>query len=165
MKRIIASSSLLAVSLLFSGCGEKSKDKDGGCCSHSHHDEGHKDSMACKKKTDSGLAYEVLKEGEGAAPEAGQLVTVHYTGWLEKDGQPDLNAKFDSSVDRGEPFTFVIGGGQVIKGWDEGVADMKPGEVRRLVIPSELAYGERGAGGVIPGNATLVFDVELLKIS
>jgi len=167
MKRVIASSSLMALSLLLSGCGE-SKNEEGGCCMHEHHkdhNEGNKDTMSCKKKTDSGLAYEVLKEGEGAAPEKGQVVTVHYTGWLEKDGQPDLEAKFDSSVDRGEPFSFIIGGGQVIAGWEEGVADMKPGEMRRLTIPSELAYGEQGAGGVIPGNATLVFDVELLKVS
>lgn len=112
-------------------------------------------------KTDSGLQYEIIKEGSGKAPEKGQLVTVHYTGWLDNNGQP--GAKFDSSVDRGEPFVFPIGAGYVIKGWDEGVASMKVGEKRRLVIPSELGYGARGAGGVIPPNATLIFDVELLK--
>jgi FKBP-type peptidyl-prolyl cis-trans isomerase len=108
--------------------------------------------------TASGLQYQVLKEGTGAVAKAGQMVSVHYTGWLT-DGK-----KFDSSVDRGQPFQFSLGAGQVIKGWDEGVAGMKIGEKRKLTIPSNLGYGERGAGGVIPANATLVFDVELLSI-
>jgi FKBP-type peptidyl-prolyl cis-trans isomerase FkpA len=108
--------------------------------------------------TSSGLQYQVLKEGNGAVAKAGQTVSVHYTGWLT-DGK-----KFDSSVDRGQPFQFPLGGGQVIKGWDEGVAGMKVGEKRKLTIPPGLGYGERGAGGVIPPNATLVFDVELLGI-
>jgi len=115
-----------------------------------------------RQKTDSGLAYEVIKEGSGASPKQGQQVTVHYTGWLEENGQP--GTKFDSSVDRGQPFSFVIGVGQVIKGWDEGVMGMKEGEKRRLIIPADLGYGPYGAGSVIPPNATLIFDVELLKV-
>ncbi|WP_017304097.1 FKBP-type peptidyl-prolyl cis-trans isomerase [Spirulina subsalsa] len=108
--------------------------------------------------TDSGLQYEEIVEGTGASPQKGQTVVVHYTGTLE-NGQ-----KFDSSRDRGQPFSFKIGVGQVIKGWDEGVGSMKVGGRRKLIIPSELGYGARGAGGVIPPNATLIFDVELLKI-
>ncbi|QQE65460.1 peptidylprolyl isomerase [Leptolyngbya sp. BL0902] len=108
--------------------------------------------------TESGLQYVDIVEGTGAMPQAGQRVTVHYTGTLE-DG-----TKFDSSRDRGRPFTFQIGVGQVIKGWDEGVGTMRVGGQRKLVIPSELGYGSRGAGGVIPPNATLIFDVELLRI-
>jgi FKBP-type peptidyl-prolyl cis-trans isomerase len=108
--------------------------------------------------TSSGLKYEVLREGNGPVAKSGQTVSVHYTGWLT-DG-----TKFDSSVDRGQPFSFTLGAGQVIKGWDEGVAGMKVGEKRKLTIPSDLGYGQRGAGSVIPPNATLVFDVELLGI-
>jgi len=108
--------------------------------------------------TASGLKYEDLTEGTGAEAKAGQTVSVHYTGWLT-DGQ-----KFDSSKDRNDPFAFVLGGGMVIKGWDEGVQGMKVGGVRKLTIPPQLGYGVRGAGGVIPPNATLVFEVELLDV-
>jgi len=108
--------------------------------------------------TASGLKYEDIVEGTGASPKPGQIVTVHYTGTLEN------GKKFDSSVDRGQPFEFKIGVGQVIKGWDEGVMTMKIGGKRKLTIPPELGYGARGAGGVIPPNATLIFDVELLGV-
>lgn len=111
------------------------------------------------KITDSGLKYEDLIEGNGAEANAGQMVTVHYTGWLE-NGQ-----KFDSSKDRNDPFRFKLGAGQVIRGWDEGVAGMKIGGTRKLTIPANLGYGSRGAGGVIPPNATLIFDVELLALN
>ena len=110
-------------------------------------------------QTPSGLSYKDTKEGEGATPKSGQTVVVHYTGWLKQNDQ-----KFDSSVDRGEPFKFHIGKSEVIPGWDEGVATMKVGGKRQLIIPAELAYGARGVPGAIPPNATLVFDVELLKV-
>ncbi len=105
------------------------------------------------------------KTGTGAEATAGHDVTVHYTGWLYDEQAPDHKGrKFDSSRDRNEPFTFPLGGGRVIKGWDEGVAGMKIGGQRTLVIPPQMGYGSRGAGGVIPPNATLVFDVELLGV-
>ncbi|TCZ63273.1 FKBP-type peptidyl-prolyl cis-trans isomerase [Roseicella aquatilis] len=106
-----------------------------------------------------------LKEGTGAAAAPGQLVTVHYTGWLHDPAAPEAKGrKFDSSRDRNDPFQFELGAGHVIAGWDQGVAGMKVGGQRRLTIPPELGYGARGAGGVIPPNATLVFDVELLAV-
>jgi len=110
--------------------------------------------------TKSGLKYQDQKVGTGATAKKGDTVQVHYTGWLAKGGK-----KFDSSVDRKEPFEFELGAGRVIKGWDEGVAGMKVGGKRKLIIPSELAYGKRGAGrGLIPPDADLVFEVELLRI-
>ena len=109
--------------------------------------------------TASGLGYVDLVEGTGPRPKTGDSVSVHYTGWL-KSGQ-----KFDSSHDRGQPLVFPVGRGQGIKGWDEGVAMMRVGGKRKLVIPAHLAYGDRGAGGVIPGGATLIFEVELVGIN
>ncbi len=111
--------------------------------------------------TPSGLQYEDTIAGTGEQARAGQQVSVHYTGWLYQDGQ--AGKKFDSS-DRNEPFGFALGAGRVIKGWDEGVQGMRVGGTRRLVIPPELGYGARGAGGVIPANATLLFVVELLGV-
>jgi len=107
----------------------------------------------------SGLKFVEIKEGTGASPKTGQLVEVHYTGWLEN------GTKFDSSKDRGQTFEFPIGKGRVIKGWDEGVASMKIGGTRKLIIPAELGYGRQGAGNVIPPDATLIFEVELIGIS
>jgi len=113
-------------------------------------------------KTASGLVIEDLVVGNGATAAAGQRVSVHYTGWLDAGGKP--GAKFDSSKDRGQPFMFSLGKGEVIRGWDEGVAGMKVGGKRQLTIPPNLGYGSRGAGGVIPPNATLLFEVELLAV-
>jgi FKBP-type peptidyl-prolyl cis-trans isomerase FkpA len=112
--------------------------------------------------TESGLQYEDTTVGSGAVAKAGQRVSVHYTGWLYNDGVK--GAKFDSSKDRNDPFGFGLGGGQVIKGWDEGVQGMQVGGTRVLVIPPQLGYGARGAGGAIPPNATLMFEVELLGV-
>ncbi len=112
--------------------------------------------------TASGLKIEDSQVGTGASPKSGDTCVMHYTGWLYDNGTK--GAKFDSSVDRGQPFAFTIGVGQVIKGWDEGVSSMKVGGKRTLIIPPELGYGARGAGRVIPPNATLLFEVELLGI-
>ncbi|MFC6792627.1 FKBP-type peptidyl-prolyl cis-trans isomerase [Methylobacterium komagatae] len=110
--------------------------------------------------TPTGLKYQDEVVGTGPSPKAGQQVTVQYTGWLDEGGKK--GKKFDSSRDRNQPFSFTIGAGQVIQGWDQGVMTMKTGGKRTLIIPPELGYGARGAGGVIPPNATLIFDVELL---
>lgn len=114
-------------------------------------------------KTDSGLEFLDTKVGTGASPKQGQTCTMHYTGWLWQDGKK--GKKFDSSFDHGEPLEFTLGVGQVIKGWDEGVATMKVGGKRELRIPPALGYGARGAGRVIPPNATLLFEVELLGVN
>lgn len=115
-----------------------------------------------RTRTASGLEYEILQEGKGASPKLGDMVTVHYTGWLDNNGE--RGQQFDSSFNRNEPFTFKIGAGRVIKGWDEGVITMKIGEKRRLFIPTKLGYGERAVGSVIPAHSNLIFDVELLAI-
>lgn len=112
--------------------------------------------------TPSGLSYEDTQLGSGPQPAAGQTCVMHYTGWLWNDGQK--GAKFDSSLDRGRPFSFPLGQGRVIRGWDEGVAEMRVGGKRTLLIPPALGYGSAGAGGVIPPNATLLFEVELLEL-
>jgi FKBP-type peptidyl-prolyl cis-trans isomerase FkpA len=122
------------------------------------HHKGH--TMTTITTTPSGLQYEDTVLGTGAIAKAGQHVKVHYTGWLFNDGVQ--GAKFDSSKDRGQPFQFALGAGQVIKGWDEGVQGMSVGGTRRLIIPADLGYGARGAGGAIPPNATLLFEVDFL---
>lgn len=126
-------------------------------------------SLAGNPNPEAGKMTELVQTdvvvGEGAEAQAGMDVSVHYTGWLYDEAAPDhKGAKFDSSRDRGQPFGFPLGAGRVIKGWDQGVAGMKVGGQRTLVIPPELGYGARGAGGAIPPNATLVFDVELLDV-
>jgi peptidylprolyl isomerase len=127
------------------------------CCESSHEYPGEKTDMDLVT-TETGLRYIDITIGDGDEPTQGDSVTVHYAGYL-MDGK-----KFDSSVDRDEPLVFRLGVGQVIRGWDEGIATMKVGGKRKLIIPSNLAYGDRGAGGVIPPNADLVFDVELLAV-
>ena len=123
------------------------------------------ETMSQGQSTITELQKQDAKAGTGADAAAGKAVTVHYTGWLYDAAKPDKKGqKFDSSRDRNEPFTFRLGAGEVIRGWDEGVAGMKVGGQRTLTIPPDLGYGPRGAGGAIPPNATLVFDVELLAI-
>jgi FKBP-type peptidyl-prolyl cis-trans isomerase FkpA len=124
----------------------------------------------CGGGADRGSVTELIKTdaqvGSGTEAQQGRRVTVHYTGWLYDQNQPEMKGpKFDSSRDRNEPFSFNLGGGQVIPGWDEGVAGMKVGGQRTLTIPPDKAYGSSGAGGVIPPNATLVFDIELLDVN
>ena len=114
-------------------------------------------------QTPSGLSYEDTVAGTGASPQRGQTCVMHYTGWLWINGAK--GSKFDSSLDRGQPFEFPLGQGRVIKGWDEGVATMKVGGKRTLLIPPQLGYGDRGAAGVIPPGATLLFEVELLRVA
>ena len=136
-----------ASSLLFSGCSQA-------------------ELPAAKPSNVTELMQIEVKAGTGAVASAGQTVSVHYTGWLYDEAAPEhKGAKFDSSRDRNRPFEFPLGGGRVIKGWDVGVQGMKVGSQRTLIIPPQMGYGARGAGGVIPPNATLVFDVELLGIN
>lgn len=118
--------------------------------------------QAAEQRTPSGLRYIDQAQGSGATARSGQTAVVHYTGWLFENGQK--GRKFDSSKDRGQPFEFPLGAGRVIRGWDEGVQGMKTGGMRTLIIPPDLGYGSRGAGSVIPPNATLIFDVELLGL-
>lgn len=146
------SSTLTLFALILSACGGS----EGGSGAAAGGD--FKVDSAALTKTASGLQYQDVAAGSGAEARDGQVAVVHYTGWLT-DG-----TKFDSSRDRGEPFSFPIGAGQVIPGWDEGVAGMKVGGRRKLVIPSNLGYGDMGAPPVIPPGATLVFDVELLDL-
>ncbi|OGB96864.1 hypothetical protein A3F06_00625 [candidate division TM6 bacterium RIFCSPHIGHO2_12_FULL_36_22] len=167
MKQTKKMFSTLALTLLLSSCSCQSEKKEVA----EKKEFADKKEMVEKKgiptmqRTESGLRYEVLKEApEGAVkPQRGQMVEVDYTGWLN-EGEDKQGAKFDSSIDRGEPFVFTAGIGQVIRGWDETLLDMKVGEKRRVYIPSDLAYGARGAGGIISPNADLIFDVELHKI-
>jgi FKBP-type peptidyl-prolyl cis-trans isomerase len=124
---------------------------------------------ACGGNTENTSVTQLISQddvvGTGAEAQSGRVVTVHYTGWLYDQTRPDRRGnKFDSSRDRNEPFSFNLGGGEVIRGWDEGVAGMKVGGRRTLTIPPDMGYGARGAGGVIPPNATLLFDVELLEV-
>ena len=124
---------------------------------------------ACGGNTETNSVTQLIRQddvvGTGAEAQSGQVVTVHYTGWLYDQTRPDRKGnKFDSSRDRNEPFSFNLGAGEVIRGWDEGVAGMKVGGRRTLTIPPDMGYGARGAGGVIPPNATLLFDVELLEV-
>lgn len=161
----------LTVLLIFMGCGIYK-----GCYSNNKRNQQNQTKKVQKTHMDiqgkankevttpSGLSYTILQEAPQGAkkPQKGKTVTVHYTGYLDKNNA--AGSVFDSSVKRGQPFQFVIGVGMVIKGWDEGVMDMSVGEKRRLTIPAHIGYGARGAGGVIPPNATLFFDVELLGV-
>jgi len=151
MKKNCRSYFVLAALLPIAGCSaDKSKDATAK-----------EDVM---NKTASGISYTVLKEAPAGAvkPTKGSMAVVHYTGWLQENGAQ--GKKFDSSVDRGQPFTFNVGIGRVIPGWDEAVLDMKVGEKRRVIVPPQLAYGASGIGRVIPPNATLIFEVELLEV-
>jgi FKBP-type peptidyl-prolyl cis-trans isomerase FkpA len=155
MKKIIVLSACLAA-LLAGGCGPTGNTETRQAASVAGPPPAsHPDKVVT---TPSGLVYEDLVTGNGAVAAPGQTVTVHYTGWLTDD------TKFDSSRDRNEPFVFPLGAGSVIPGWDEGVTGMKVGGRRKLTIPPQLGYGAHGAGGVIPPNATLVFEVELLDV-
>jgi len=156
-----SASILLCLSLVLSGCSQQDTSPDTAAVAAS-------DTAVIQTEQSAGVTElqvtDVVK-GEGATANAGQDVVVHYTGWLYQPGEPDNKGKkFDSSLDRGQPFVFPLGGGRVIQGWDQGVAGMQVGGKRLLVIPPEMGYGATGAGGVIPPNATLIFEVDLLEI-
>ncbi len=156
---------LLSVSVLAEDTADKKEETKKEEIKKVETKKGEKTEKAMEAKvieTESGLKYIEVELGEGSEAKAGMTVEVHYTGWLDEKGEK--GKKFDSSVDRGTPFSFPLGAGRVIKGWDEGVAGMKIGGKRTLIIPADLGYGSRGAGGVIPPNATLIFDVELLGV-
>ena len=157
MKRlVIVSSFAIATAALLVHC------KSGKNTTNNNNNVAQVSKKMTRTKMASGLEYEIIQEGTEASPQKGNLVTVHYTGWLNENGNP--GKQFDSSHKRNQPFQFYIGMGQVIKGWDEGVQGMKVGGTRKLTIPAALGYGARGAGGVIPPNATLIFEVELLGV-
>lgn len=152
--------SIVLLSPLLTGCGSTPEHKETTTEPITHKE----DTMSQRITTASGLSYEIITPGtpNGISPSRGKNVKVHYTGWLNDNGKP--GKKFDSSKDRNEPFEFTIGVGYVIKGWDEGVMSMKTGEKRMLYIPAQLGYGTRGAGGLIPPSADLIFEVELLDV-
>ena len=159
MKRFFNIALLSSIALLLNGCSCQMSKKDKTVMNQ-------QTPQADQYQTSAtGLKYKILVPGKenGKVAQAGKRVTVHYTGWLEENGQQ--GRKFDSSHDHNRTFDFILGGGMVIKGWDEGVQGMKVGEKRQLIIPAELGYGKRGAPGVIPGNATLIFDVELIDVA
>lgn len=162
MQNIFKSASILiCLSLVLSGCSQQDTSPDTAAVAAS-------DTAVIQTEQSAGVTElqvtDVVK-GEGATANAGQDVVVHYTGWLYQPGEPENKGKkFDSSLDRGQPFVFPLGGGRVIQGWDQGVAGMQVGGKRLLVIPPEMGYGATGAGGVIPPNATLIFEVDLLEI-
>src|SRR5690349_673199 len=159
-----------ALGVLLAACGRNEKPDDAPAAASAPATESAPVSETTPSTTDTGapavpLQKTDLTPGTGAEIKSGQTALVHYTGWLYDAAAPEnKGTKFDSSVDRNEPFEFPVGAGMVIKGWDEGVVGMKVGGKRRLVIPPEMGYGARGAGGVIPPGATLVFDVELVEI-
>lgn len=157
MKRLLIGSALVVTSAcLVVICGQQNKKNNSTTVQQS----GNK--KMTRTKTASGLEYEIIQPGSGASPSAGKEVTVHYTGWIDVNGEK--GQQFDSSITRGT-FTFIIGIRQVIEGWDEGVMTMKVGEKRRLYIPASLGYGARGAGAIIKPNSNLIFEVELIKVS
>lgn len=172
--RSLSYASMLATCFVIMGCQGAEKEKNTTSSTQQKTQDSQSNPLTTKNEktsmenniitTPSGLSYKVMrKAAEGAAqPKAGQIISAHYTGWLQENGT--RGKKFDSSFDRNQPLSFKVGVGQVIKGWDEALLDMKVGEKRELTIPAHLGYGSRGAGGVIPPDATLIFEVELCSI-